>query len=251
MATFVLVPGAWMGGWSWKYLTPLLRAAGHDVYTPTLTGLGERAHLASPDVDLDLHLRDVINVIEYEGLTDVLLLGHSYAGFVVTGVADRVPDRIRNLIYLDTGVASGGKSVFETVGDEFRQMVEEAARASGDGSGWPIPPAETLGSFISVDGISDADLRWFYAKATAHPVGTLRQPLELQHQGTPPFGRTMISCTSGRSGPTPWAEHARTSPDWGYAEIATGHWPMFSTPERLAEILNEVAEGSPARATPR
>ena len=83
MASFVLVPGAWMGGWCWQYLTPRLRTAGHDVYTPTLTGLGERVHLARPEVDLDTHLQDVVNLIEYEDLRDVLLLGHSYAGIVV------------------------------------------------------------------------------------------------------------------------------------------------------------------------
>jgi pimeloyl-ACP methyl ester carboxylesterase len=247
MATFVLVPGAWMGGWAWKYLARRLRAAGHDVYTPTLTGLGERVHLARPEIDLETHLRDVVNLIEFEDLSGVLLLGHSYAGFVVTGVADRIPERIRNLIYLDTGVPSGGKSLFETVGTEFQQFVEAAAREGGDGWRWPLPPAEVLGSFVSIHGISADDLHWFYDKATPHPLGTVRQTLDLQHQGAPPFGRTLIACTSGRDESWPAAEQARTSPGWHYAEIATGHWPMFSTPERLAEILNEVAEGSPSR----
>src|SRR5690242_2869175 len=101
MATYVLVPGAWLGGWCWQRVTPLLRAAGHEVYTPTLTGLGERVHLGSPETDLDTHIQDIVNVLVYEDLRDVVLLGHSYSGMVVTGVADRVPDRLSQLVYLD------------------------------------------------------------------------------------------------------------------------------------------------------
>ena len=155
------------------------------------------------------------------------------------------------MIYLDTGAPTGGTSMFEAAGEQFQQFVEEAARRGGDGWRWPLPPAEMLGSFVSIDGIDEADLRWFYAKATPHPLGTLRQPLRLEHQGARPFGRTMIACTSGRDQPTVWAERARTSPEWGYAEIATGHWPMFSTPERLAEVLLSVADSGTACVAPR
>src|SRR5438128_128006 len=101
MATFVLVHGAWHGGWCWKRVTPLLRAAGHEVYATTLTGLGERVHLASPNVGLALHVQDVVGVLEYEDLRDVILVGHSYGGIVISGVADRVPERLRHLVYLD------------------------------------------------------------------------------------------------------------------------------------------------------
>ena len=113
------------------------------------------------------------------------------------------------MIYLDTGAPTGGTSMFEAAGEQFQQFVEEAARRGGDGWRWPLPPAEMLGSFVSIDGIDEADLRWFYAKATPHPLGTLRQPLRLEHQGARPFGRTMIACTSGRDQPTVWAERAR------------------------------------------
>src|SRR5215212_9811239 len=104
VATFVLVPGGWCGGWIWKKLSPLLRAAGHDVYTPTPTGLGERAHLARPDVDLDTHILDVVNVVVFEDLRDVILLGWSYGGMVITGVADRAAERLAQLIYFDAAV---------------------------------------------------------------------------------------------------------------------------------------------------
>jgi pimeloyl-ACP methyl ester carboxylesterase len=100
MVTFVLIPGAWLGGWCWKYLTPLLREQGHEVYTPTLTGLGERTHLARPDTDLETHVRDVVNVLEYRNLEDVVLVGHSYAGLVVRGVAEQVPERLAHVVYL-------------------------------------------------------------------------------------------------------------------------------------------------------
>src|SRR5215216_473082 len=108
MTTFVLVHGGWHGGWCWKRVAPLLRDAGHDVYTPTLTGLGERVHLASPQVNLTTHITDVVNVIEFEDLSEVVLVGHSYGGVVITGVASKVSDRIKDLVYLDAFVAKDG-----------------------------------------------------------------------------------------------------------------------------------------------
>ena len=104
MATFVLVHGGWAGGWQWREVASLLRAAGHDVFTPTLTGLGERVHLASPDVGLDTHIQDILMVLEYEELRDVILVGYSYSGMVITGVAERAPERLAHLVYLDAYV---------------------------------------------------------------------------------------------------------------------------------------------------
>ena len=101
MTTFVLIHGAWHGGWCWKKVSPILREAGHETYSPTLTGLGERSHLLSRDIDLNCHIQDVVNVLEYKGLKDVVLVGHSYAGMVITGVADRCPERLAQLVYLD------------------------------------------------------------------------------------------------------------------------------------------------------
>ena len=106
--TYVLVPGFWLGGWAWRPVTDALRARGHEVYPVTLTGLGERAHLATPDVDLDTHITDVANLLRYEDLRDVVLVGHSYGGLVVTGVADQLPDRVRQLVYVDTGPLPDG-----------------------------------------------------------------------------------------------------------------------------------------------
>ena len=111
MATFLICHGAWSAGWAWKKVRPLLQAAGHEVFTPTYTGLGERAHHASPAVDLEIHIKDVLAVIEFEDLRDCILVGHSYGGMVATGVADQVPARVRHLIYLDAFVPGNGQSL--------------------------------------------------------------------------------------------------------------------------------------------
>jgi len=248
MATFVFVPGAWLGGWCWQEMTPRLRAAGHQVYTPTLSGLGERRHLGGPQIDLDTHLQDIVNVLEFEELRDVTLVGHSYGGFVVTGVADRAPERVRQVIYLDASVPEDGMSLFSGGPPAFKAMVEEAAREQGDGWGWPLPSPEVLGSFVSIAGIDEEDLRWFYAKATPHPVGTLRQPIRFSDATWKTVGRAYISCTAERTSESAREMHARTSPDWGYGELATGHWPMFSMPAQTVELLAELAEVRPGSA---
>src|SRR5687768_12643354 len=111
MTQFVLVPGAWLGGWAWRDVAERLRRAGHDAYPVTLTGLGERVHLARPEVDLEMHIADVTNLVEFEDLADVVLVGHSYAGLVVEGVADRIPDRVAKVVYLDTGPMPDGWSM--------------------------------------------------------------------------------------------------------------------------------------------
>ena len=242
MATFVLVPGAWLGGWCWQQLTPRLREAGHQVYTPTLTGLGERKHLGGPQIDLDTHLQDIVNVLEFEDLNDVCLVGHSYGGFVVTGVADRVPERLRQVIYLDASVPEDGMSLFSGAPPAFQAMVEESARTEGQGWGWVLPPPDVLGSFVSIAGIDAEHLRWFYAKATMHPVGTLGQPLRFSDAAWKTVGRAYISCTAERTAESARATRARTSPDWQYRELATGHWPMFSMPAETADLLTELAE---------
>jgi pimeloyl-ACP methyl ester carboxylesterase len=144
MTSYVLVGGAWLGGWCWRPVTRRLREDGHDVYPVTLTGLGERAHLARPEVDLDTHISDVVNVIEFEDLSEVVLLGHSYAGFVVTGVVDRVGDRISRLVYLDSGPAPDGASFMDMQSREARQHIERRAAELGDGWRLPLPSWEEL-----------------------------------------------------------------------------------------------------------
>jgi pimeloyl-ACP methyl ester carboxylesterase len=138
MATFVLVHGAIVGGWCWRWVAPHLRAAGHAVCTPTLTGLGERVHLASPQVDLDMHIADVVNVLRYEDLTGVVLVGWSYGGMIVAGAADRAPERIAHLVYLDSDVPRDGETSSPL---SSHARLEELARIHDDG--WRVPPAVT------------------------------------------------------------------------------------------------------------
>ena len=143
MATIVIVPGAWHGSWRWKEVRAALQAAGHAVYALTLTGLGERRHLATPDVGLDTHIQDVVNVLAYEDLRDVVLVGHSYGGMVITGVADRAPGRLTRLIYLDALLPHDGECVYDLFPPEVRASWEAQARR--DGAGWRTPrgPAPT------------------------------------------------------------------------------------------------------------
>src|SRR5215475_10010202 len=134
--TFLVCHGAWGGGWSWKKMHPLMRTAGHRLVTPTCTGLGEREHLANPSIDLETHIQDMLNVIRYEDLRDIVLIGHSYGGMVATGVADRARDRIAQLIYLDAFVPRHGQSLFDLNAPARPGM--EASSKNGDG--WRVPP---------------------------------------------------------------------------------------------------------------
>src|SRR5437763_2040258 len=127
MATFLLAHGAWSSAWAWKKMRPLMRAAGHELWTPSYTGLGERAHLANASVDLDTHIRDLLGVLEMEDLREVALLGHSYGGMVATGVADRARERIAQLIYLDAFVPGDGESLFDLQTEENRTRMQAAA----------------------------------------------------------------------------------------------------------------------------
>ena len=245
MTTFVLVPGAWLGGWVWRDVAPRLRAAGHDVFTPTLTGLGERRHLAHPDVDLDTHVEDVLNVLELEGLHQVVLLGHSYAGMVITGVADRAPERLAHLVYLDAMVPQDGQSAFSEDPPQFRALVEEQARLKGDGWRWPLPDLEELRQYFNLDGIGEANERWLLTKSVAHPIKTFAQPLRLTNAAADAIPRTYIRCAADSDGPLPDdVEHARSDPGWGYHELVTGHWPMLSRPDELAALLLEIVRTS-------
>src|SRR5829696_5503835 len=138
MATFVLVHGAFVGGWCWRWVAPYLRGAGHDVYNPTLTGHGERVHLASPRVDLETHIEDVVNVLRYEDLSGVVLVGWSYGGMVVAGAADRAPERVSHIVYLDSDVPRDGDT---SAPRSAHAKLEALARAHGDG--WRVPPEAT------------------------------------------------------------------------------------------------------------
>lgn len=244
MATFVLVPGAWLGGWCWKYVASPLRSAGHDVYTPTLTGLGEREHLAHPEVDLETHITDVANVLEYEELTDVILVGHSYAGLVVTGVVDRAPERIAHVVYLDAMTPMGDQptSVFDLGPSEYREMVEAEADEHGDGWRWPMP--DDPDGWVD---ISESDARWLHSKAVPQPVETFSQPVAVKSSAAIDLPSTYVLCTENGMDDAVLdvVRGLVNERGWNLAELQTGHWPMVSRPSDVADLLRESASTEP------
>ncbi len=237
MATYVLVHGGGHGGWCYQRVTRLLRAAGHDVHTPTMTGLGERAHLLRPGIDLDLHIRDVVAVLAFEDLRDVVLVGHSYGGMVVTGVADRAPDRVGRLVYLDAANPINGQSLVDVAGP-----VIQAVRPDGqtvDGVELVLLPSAEAGLFY---GVTDpADLAWMAERLTGHPWRCFEQRLDLRNEearwSIPQFHIVRTSTMATRD-PELMAKAPSEGRLW---DIDTGHDPMITEPEQVVDALLEVA----------
>lgn len=231
MATFVLVPGAWLGGWCWRRVTPLLREAGHDVYPMTLTGLGDRAHLGTPGTGLDTHIQDVVSLIECEELDDVILLGHSASGLVAAGVANRIPDRIRRIVYLAANIPTNGEPMMS---GEWKDKALEQARASGIPWRWP------LWDDLSDDGpdLSPEDTAWVRRRAVGHPLKVLFDPVPFDNLAAQALPHTFIYCNKEWG---PWDEVKADPAGWDLREITSGHWPMFTAPEELASVLNDIA----------
>lgn len=245
MATYVLVGGAWLGGWVWQRVARSLRAQGHDVYPVTLTGLGERAHLAHPEIDLETHITDVVNLIAYEDLADVILVGHSYAGSVVTGVADRVGERLAKLAYLDSAPLDDGESLLDFNPPD--EQVEMRRQVADDGEGWRLapPPFAQLPASPSLEGLGDAERALLDAKTVAQPFGTYTQPL--RRTKTDPterrYEQVIILCNDGQALMASGLPRflAFDTPDWRRHDLATGHWPMLSLPDELADLLHRLA----------
>ncbi len=231
MATFLLCHGGFAGGWQWQQVADLLRANGHTVYTPTFTGLGERVHLAHPDVDLDTFITDVVNVIQFEELTDVTLVGYSYSGMVITGVADLIPERLSRLVYLDAYVPKDGESLVDLLGTALTTQL--IALAEGDGDGWKVPHIPNPDE--------DPDPRYTY-----QPLKTGLQPVKSNNPSALSLPRTFIFCTEEKDllllgEPIVYAaQSAQTDDGWHYYELHTGHVPMESHPYELAELLNRI-----------
>ncbi|WP_280689215.1 alpha/beta hydrolase [Kitasatospora sp. GAS204B] len=245
MSTFVLVPGYWLGGWAWDRVTEPLRATGHAVHAVTPTGLGERADEGGPEVDLETHIGDLTDLITAADLHEVVLVAHSGAGAPVTGAADRVPERIRRVVYLDSGPLPDGLAPLDQQPPEQRARIEAALV---DGWRYPLPSWEQLAANgVSLTGLDEAELALFRERATDQPVGTLRQALELTGAaaGVP---KTLVSCSYPLDAVRamiaqrhPWFA-ALGGPEWQLAELPTGHWPMFSEPAQTARVLARVAD---------
>ncbi len=232
--TLVLVHGAWHGAWCWQRVLPLLRAAGFDAHALTLTGVGERAHLLGAVTGLDTHVQDVRGLIESEEMGDVVLVGHSYAGMVITGVADALqrerPGLLRHLVYVDAVVPQPGESWSSTHAPDAVAARLAAAQASG---GQAIPPPDA-----SVYGLDGADRDWVNRRQTPQPVVLYQDPLMFDAEAVAALPRTFIDCSQPAL-PTIAAsrERVRRGPGWRVLELATGHDPMVSAPQPLAQAL--------------
>ncbi len=231
MATFVLVHGAWHGGWCWKRVRPLLEAKGHDVFTPTLTGVGERSHLLTRETRLETHITDIVNVIRWEELSDVVLCGHSYGGMVISGVADRVPAQIRSLVYLDAFVPADGQSTLDFMPPERVQMFLDTARAQGDG--WRMPPIPA-----AIFKVREENQAWVDRQCTPHPVACFEEKIRLTSARDRVARRTFILAT--QYNPSAFqgiAERLRQDPSWTVVAMPCGHDVMVDLPGELAHAL--------------
>lgn len=244
MATFVLLPGFWLGAWAWRPVTAELRGRGHDVRPLSLTGLGERAHLARPDTDLDTHVTDVLNLIRYEDLHDVVLVGHSYAGAaVIPGVADRMPERISRLVFIDSGPLSDGMSQTQFTPPEEQARNAELVRTAGHG--WQLPPPPWSRLAADAPGLTDDTLERLAELSVPQPWATATNPVRLTGAWEK-LPRLHVLCTFTEAqvhamvGTVPAFRHMA---DDGvtYRELPGWHWPMLDQPAELAAILHESA----------
>jgi len=232
MAVFVLVPGAWLGGWCWRDVAAPLRRLGHTVVPVTLTGLGERAHLLSREVGLDTHVGDLVGLLHHRDLKDVALVGHSYGGTVVTAVAERMPERIARLVYLDASVPRDGQSNNDVIGVEMATRLRASADAEGEG--WRVPPAPYV-----LENLADRVRPWAAARLKPHPLRCFDDRVTLGSQMAAALPRAFIR-TSPRS--QLYAEliaRARAA-GWHCRELEGGHYAMMTQPQAVADALNEL-----------
>jgi pimeloyl-ACP methyl ester carboxylesterase len=231
--TFVLVHGAWHGGWCWQRVADRLRASAHVVFTPTLTGLGERSHLLRRDIDLRVHVADVANLIKWERLKDVVLCGHSYGGFVISGVAEQAADVIRSIVFLDAFLPNNGDTIQDITGPAVQDAIRGAVQRGDPG----VPPRPA-----AAFAVNEADQAWVDALCVPQPIGTFTSPIALtgardriarktyiraKSYANPAFDRAFAAVQSERA--------------WRSYEVPCGHDVMVDMPERLSELLLQAA----------
>ncbi len=224
----VLVHGAWHGGWCWRRVEGPLRAAGHDVHAPTLTGLGDRAHLFRPEIGLDDHIADVCALFDHEELADAVLVGHSYAGMVITGAAERLAPRIRRLVYLDAFVPEDGQSLMAL------------ARPAPSGEAPPRPEGNRVPSrtpaFFGID--DPGDVAWVTRRVVDQPLLTMTDPVKAPLGAAKKLPRSFIYCSGRPMGSfDQFKARFQTDPAWRYHDLPTGHDAMVTDPAGLVKIL--------------
>jgi pimeloyl-ACP methyl ester carboxylesterase len=213
-------------------MRPLMRSRGHELFTPSYTGLGERKHLASPAVNLSLHIDDVVHVLEFEDLLDVVVIGHSFGGLVATGVGDRARDRVSRIIYVDAFVPEDGQSLMDLVPAPAREAMVDAARRAGDG--WRVPPRD-----LPADTAED-DRAWASPRRVAHPIAAFQEPLRLSGLPLPPRAYIYCQRIDGDDRFGAFAARARAE-SWPYAEIDASHNPHITVPDELCTLLERLA----------
>jgi pimeloyl-ACP methyl ester carboxylesterase len=236
-ATYVLVHGGWHGSWCWKRVRKALQDAGHEVFTPSLTGVGERSHLNSATVNLSTHIADVVNLVRWEELSHVILCGHSYGGFVISGVADQIPDQIRALVYLDAFVPEDGECLSDLRSHE--QVLEMRQQVQTTGDGWKVAPIPA-----EVFNVNSHDSAWVNAQCTPQSLACLEEPIRLRGGLARIQDVTHILATGwGGSGGSPIpASHERAKmKGWRTRTIACGHEVMLDLPNELTDLLLEYA----------
>lgn len=241
MSTFLLVHGAWHSGRCWERVVPLLTAAGHRVLAPSLTGYGDKAHLLGLEVGLDTHVDDIVGLIAENNLDDVVLVGHSYAGLVISSAANQVPDRVAHLVYLDAMVPEDGESAAD-VHPVTRRLIESAEASE---SGWRVPPPPEQPPPLGLFGVTDpADIAWLRGILSDQPVRCLQQPARLNNPAATTIPRTHIHCVGAKPAgitrrPVPLTQANGTPAQvW---ELPTGHDCMITMPTELSELLLKLA----------
>ncbi len=237
MATFVLVHGAWHGGWCWARVAPRLRAAGHDVFTPTMTGFGERSHLLSPEVGLETNITDIENVLEWEDLENVILVAASYGGMVTTCVADRRPERIAALVYQNAFIAADRVAQNDLLPDWRREMIEQELAEAEDA--WRMPPPDP-----ELFGVTDArDIAWIAAKMAPQSAKTFQDKARVSGAHEAIANRTYIRATGYPNNTFDrYLAEAEADPTWRAEVLETSHDAMITAPGDIVRILLEVAD---------
>jgi len=244
MATFVLVHPAWFGGWCWDKVASPLRQRGHRVHAPTLTGLGDRAHLAGRDVGLATHIDDVAQVVTFHDLTEVVLVGASSGGTVITGVADRLPGRIATLVYLDAFVPTDGQSTYDLLPPDRRAALDSLVE--NEGGGWLLPrfapppwPVILRNMWHVVD---EADAAWVMPRLRPTPYRHFTDPIHLTGDGLAGLDRVYVRCPRQPAPFDVFAAAARSDPRWKYRELDTPHIPFVTHPDEVTKMLLELIE---------
>lgn len=232
MHTFVLIHGGWHGAWCWSRVAKLLRKDGHDVFTPTLTGLCERSHLLNESVGLKTHVDDVVNLLKWEDLSDVVLVGHSYGGIVISQVAEQAASALRAIVFLDAFLPENGQSLSEIAAPRVRELIARA-RAAGETTIAPFP--------ATVFNVNEADRAWVDAKCTPHPLRTFTDSVSLTGARDRIARKAYIRATAYDSATYDSALAQARAAGWRTYEVPCGHDVMLDMPRRLAEVLVEAA----------